>query len=220
MKTARRWMWVCCAVFMAALAGGCGGDGASESCGKVQPCGGDIKGQWTVGAACVSEVAVMTQLSTLAGLCPAATITDATVTSTGSFSFTAGMTYTMSLSSHGTAKANVPASCLSGLSCANLNGLLQVQLLLNPQPGLQSVTCAGTAGCVCTAVTTSDSLTESGTYSTAGSRLSTVSSAGASSTRNYCVQGSTLHFVTVDPAMPTGPMGQPAITLDTVATKK
>ena len=63
--------------------------------------------------------------------------------------------------------------------------------------------------------------TDSGTYSTTGTDVVLTSAVtGSTNSGGYCVQGSTLHLVTVNPTINTGPMGQATIAKDVVAQKQ
>jgi hypothetical protein len=110
---------------------------------------------------------------------------------------------------------NIPASCLSGSTCDYFGSQIQAGLGAG-----QTFTCTGTSNCSCTQGLLTN-IADSGSYGSAGSNLvltSTVS--GTTSTGGYCVQGSTLHLVTVDATMSTGPGGGPAINQDVVAQKQ
>ena len=62
--------------------------------------------------------------------------------------------------------------------------------------------------------------TDNGTYATTGSNISITSAlTGATSSGGYCVQGSTLHLITLDATMNTGPMGGATINKDVILTK-
>jgi hypothetical protein len=203
--------------------GSCGGgDSGGGSCGKVEPCGGDIKGQWTVATSCADSAALTAQIPpALSAMCPAAKVTTADVSTTGSYTFNADLTYSTMLSQTGTGTVNVPQSCLSGLTCPLLTAAIQVAMIQSPVPGIQSVTCAGTSDCVCTIVPAPVTSNEAGTYTTSGNMLTTSPTGGASLSKSYCVQGSTtLHFMTLDRTTNTGPGGQATITADIVARKK
>src|SRR3954464_2652712 len=68
----------------------CGG--GSGSCGKVQPCGGNVVGTYSVGAACVDRAALNMEI----GMdCPGATATISGINVSGSGSFNADMTYSI-----------------------------------------------------------------------------------------------------------------------------
>jgi len=106
-------------------------------------------------------------------------------------------------------------TCTGGLTCAAY-GAYQAATL----PAGSSFTCTGTTACACTQSILSTS-TDSGTYSTTGSDIVVTSAvSGTTTSEGYCVQGSTLHLITVDPTMPTGPGGMAAIVKDIVGQKQ
>ena len=62
---------------------------------------------------------------------------------------------------------------------------------------------------------------DNGTYSAGGTSLSVISAiTGNGNSGGYCVQGSTLHIITIDSTMNMGPMGQATIDEDVTATKQ
>ncbi len=63
--------------------------------------------------------------------------------------------------------------------------------------------------------------TDSGSYALTGANGVTLNSTsgGTPMTGNFCVQGSTLHLITLDATMDTGPMGQATIDKDVTAQK-
>ena len=210
-------------VLAASLAGCGGGDSAGGSCGKVEPCGGDIAGQWTVTNSCVDSTALMTQIPpAISAMCPTAKVTTAEVATPGSYTFNADSTYTTMLSQTGNGTVDVPQSCLSLASdCSGLTTLIQLALTLTPVPSVQSIKCAGSADCVCTIVPVPVDTNETGTYSTTGNTLTTTPASGTPRARSYCVQGlRELHFMTLDKATNTGPAGQPTITADIVSRRR
>jgi hypothetical protein len=114
---------------------------------------------------------------------------------------------------------NVPTSCLGGMTCAALNAAIQASQQQNPDPAIQSITCVGTGTCVCRFVGTPQTENETGTYTTSGTAITTTASGGTVDSGDYCVQGDTIHIVTVDRTMNTGPMGQATILSDVTATR-
>jgi hypothetical protein len=192
------------------LLAGCVGGG--DSCGRVQPCGGDVAGDWTIAGMCGTE-GVMSVSS-----CPAATGT-ASETWSGTLTFDASMTYATNLTVSGTASVTYPQSCLTAsgvtLSCAQLGQGLQMELMANPGM-FQSAHCTGTSSCVCTLTLDSRPMMDSGTYTTSGTQLATSGTLGS---RPYCVKGSDLHLLTVDATAAAGPIGSLVITGDLVATR-
>jgi hypothetical protein len=202
-------------VFSAALApilSACG-DGAG-SCGKVQPCGGDVVGSYNISGACYNSASL--EMPVIEG-CPGATVAITSLGVTGSATFGADMTYSVSETITATASQTLPASCLTmnglTLTCMQVDQLAQQVLLSNP--AIQSIRCAGSSSCTCTFTLAPMTIAESGTYTTSGTTISLVDSAGGASSSEYCVQGNELHLISIDMTMPMG-----TIEADTVLTKR
>ena len=203
------------ALLFTASFSGCGG--SSGSCGKVEPCGGSLVGSWNVTGACVNSAALMSSLgSDFSTFCPTATVSGASATASGSLTFNADMTYSANLTQGSTVAITIPATCLSGASCAVLTAAIQAQ----NDPALQSISCTGTGSCTCTGVMAPMTTNESGTYTTSGTVATLTSSTGTTTVGDYCVQANELHLVTVDTTTNMGPMGQATIDEDIVAAKK
>lgn len=184
----------------AAWLSGCGGDddGGSSSCGKVMPCGGDIVGDWKISTACLDT---SSEEDFTDGVCPTATLTTSPRI-TGSVNYSANSTYTRSTTTSGTVKVTLPASCLSqgGLTftCEQVQTLLGAELT---QEGLEGTKCtSASGGCTCTASLASNTETETGTYTTSGSTVThTASGSPLPDDSEYCVEGDTLHVISLDP---------------------
>jgi hypothetical protein len=201
---------------------GCGSDpGAAGSCGKVQPCGGDIVGDWRVVADCVNDAVLSMKLASDFGAsCPTVT-GHANVTETGSFTFSAGLSFSASATVAGTVDMNIPASCLAGSTCADVNAAIQADLAANPSPGITSVSCLGSSACTCRFTVGPVPLLESGTYTTAGTTLTLTSAAdGSVDQGGYCINGTTGHLMTLVMSMPMGSMGTMTIDEDTVMVRQ
>src|SRR4051812_19879074 len=103
---------------------GCGADGSSgAACGTVQPCGGDVVGRWMFTDACETSAglaALQAQLAAMAAQswCPTETLLGVAPAASGSLTFDASGAYSISLAFSGSRDLNIPASCLSGASCA------------------------------------------------------------------------------------------------------
>jgi hypothetical protein len=180
-----------------------------------------VVGVWEVGSGCLDRATVMSTLPiALSAICAPATLGDIAVQTSGSLSFNADLTYAASVTLAASVKVNIPSSCLSGLTCGLANVAVQAALLQKPEPNIRSVTCAGTADCVCTVVSQPQVTDQTGSYALAGTSVTlTNSSTTATSTGDYCVQGRELHLITLDRTMNMGPMGQATITEDIVATR-
>jgi hypothetical protein len=196
----------------------CGGSSRpanlGPTCGQVQPCGGDVVGDWTIATSCQSG------LQFAFSFCPDPTINPTGLATTGTFSLRADLTYTVATTAAGSLEIDFPASCIaSGSSCADLTPSVQSALATMLGPGLQSVTCSGTAACACTVFPVPSVTDGSGSYALSGSTVTTTPADGsAPMTFDFCAQGQTLHLMTLNPSM-IGPGGQPAIVYDIVAQK-
>jgi hypothetical protein len=127
--------------------------------------------------------------------------------------FGSSMSYTADITMGVSFNLNLPASCLAGQTCADANTALQS---IVGTDGITAVTCSGSGSCTCAIVGTLDVENSAGTYATAGTTLTlTATSGGNGDSGPYCVQGSTLHLVTVDMSM-----AMAKITGDIVLTKQ
>ncbi len=156
----------------------CGCNSAPSCPATFTPCGGDIEGTWAYDSICNGA----------ASQCPGTT-TSFTPSIEGTYTFNADKTYTASLSASGSGTEVLPASCFGGTitSCSELDS--------TTTEGGYSVTesCTGTASQSCTcAVTESGTLTQTGTYSTAGTSVTTTTDGTPAATSPYCVSGSEL----------------------------
>ena len=211
------------AVLVSALAAasGCNGSGSGGSCGKVQPCGGSVVGEWMISSSCIDPTALNTAIAgALSGVCPTATAT-AALNVTGNATFTAAGTYSLTSSEAGTATVAVPPACLMQggltLTCAQVGPAIMLYLLTSPNALIQGVTCApASSGCSCMVAITPMMTAETGTYSTVGTTLAETPSTGSPSTTEYCASGGDLHLISVDTSMPTGTNGKVRITADIV----
>lgn len=191
----------------------CGG--GSGSCGKVSPCGGNVVGTYNVSAACFDEAALNMEII---ADCPGASVKLSGFNVSGNSSFNADMTYSVNETIAVSASETIPASCLSmsgiTLTCAQLDQA--IQMLLTENPGTyQSAHCSGSSSCTCTFTLAPQTTSESGTYTTSGTTITTTDSTGATSSSEYCVQGSELHMLQVDMTMAMG-----KVQADLVMTKK
>ena len=215
MKRQRGFVGVLFSVALASVASACGG-GSGGSCGKVQPCGGDVVGNYNISGACFNSAAINMDIMVD---CPGASVNYSNVHVTGTGSFNADLTYSISETVSATLSENIPVSCLSEggltITCAQLDQLLQQSLAMDPTSGVQSAHCSGSSSCSCMFVLNSMNISETGTYTTSGTTFTTTSSTGAVSASQYCVKGSELHVIDVDMTMPMA-----AIQADIVFTKR
>jgi hypothetical protein len=179
---------------LSALASGvssCGG--GNGSCGKVMACGGDVVGSYTITAGCINNAALNMEIG------------GTSVTGTGSFN--ADMTYTVTEMIKLSAVETIPTSCFStgGITptCAQLDQELQAEIAAGSS-SISSGHCTGGSTCTCTFTLPAQTNTETGTYTTSGTTITMTSSTGKVSTDSYCVQGNELHVMSVDMTMPMG----------------
>ncbi len=64
------------------------------------------------------------------------------------------------------------------------------------RPGVVSGACSGAAGCTCQ-VSLALPQSEVGTYTTSGNVIACIAIGSTTSTADYCIQGTTGHFMTV-----------------------
>jgi len=211
---------VACALFSCSSTPGGSGGGASDSCGAVDACGGNLVGTWTASDACVMGGTS----SVVMGDCTATTsITSAHVA--GTATFRADGTYTTDSTITLTTTIDLPAACLNQgvitLTCPDLGALIATSV---DDEGGSNATCsiASGGGCSCLLTETQPTTAGAGTYTTSGTSLTTTTGAGdnSGSTDNYCVAGSHLHLISASSSTNAadGGMG-PTTTVDVVLTK-
>jgi hypothetical protein len=163
-----------------ATATSCGGDGGT--CGMVTPCGGNIVGDWRITSSCIKGMDTLGNSS-----CPTATVTSS-ATATGTTSYRADMTYTVSFTLTGSDSVVIPASCLSaGTTCDQVNQVFFRGLL----PDLRCSS-ASSGGCNCSLVVPPTPIAETGTYTTSGGTLTTTPTGATPDSGGYCVKGDQL----------------------------
>jgi hypothetical protein len=187
------------------------------TCGKVQPCGGNIVGDWTLVAACETTTAITPELANdvMGSECPTVTASHVYASISGSLTFNADSTYSSSRQVKVSFDANIPASCSATLSCAMAQANLQAAI---DAGAISAGWCAGTP-CVCHQVVP-ENQSETGTYTTAGKTFTTTPMAGTASSADYCIRGSTAHFMNVSMSMSLGAMGRVVIDADMVGEKQ
>jgi len=192
-----------------------GGGGPVTACGTVQPCGGSpIDGLWTFTAECV-DVGEYTLIMQQELGCLGAKVTAVDVNNSLShFSFGPD-SYNLLENITARITFDMPKSCAGASPCRDWATIQSLTA------GAAYSCGENTTSCLCTE-TFSDSSSDNGTYNIgAGHLFLTSSVTGVQSDVGYCIQGggSTIHFITVDPSMHTGPGGGPTIFKDVVATK-
>jgi hypothetical protein len=184
---------------LAALAAaGCGSSGGT--CSNAAACGGDIVGSWTITSSCVSESGSMFDSQ-----CPSATVSSSGLTITGSVTYNADGTYSLTSTTAGSLDVTLPPSCLTSngvtVTCAQLNQEVQS----NPTPGL-TINCTGSSSCSCVETIVSQTSSETGTYTTTAAGLLTdTPTGGTAGQTDYCVKGTTM---TQSPHAGSAMMGQ------------
>ena len=149
--------------------------------------------------------------------CPSETLRGVVPMASGSMTFDASGAYSVSLAFGGSRDLNIPASCLSGVSCAAATTDFQSQIAAGtyPHSNVSSVSCSGSADCVCREMV-SIPQSEAGTYSISGNLLALAASTGDQTVASFCVEGNSLHLLTTS----AGATGQTVIRADLVAVKQ
>jgi hypothetical protein len=212
-----------CVLGVAVVVGGlgCGGGGLDSggSCGQVQPCGGSVVGSWKLTSSCLLDGAAL--LGDEIDSCPAATVGVTNLKASGGETFNTDLTYQQTGTETFDATFTLPSSCFAvGKTCADLQASFQQEMQQGMIP-ITSASCATSgAACVCALPFMVDA-TESGTYATTGTTLSTTPSDGSDPEDDpYCVQGNQLHDILVDASVSMGSMGTMKIEGDIVFTKQ
>lgn len=148
--------------------------------------------------------------------CPNETVHVSSTSTSGTLTFNADMTYTVSLTVSVSEAVTVPLSCLGSGVTATCDELAMVfNSGIFGDAGTSSATCSMSgSNCDCNVALSVES-GASGTYAVSGSTLTTMSS-GSTGSGSYCVQGNTLNVIgTPDGGSMTG-----ATASDLVATKQ
>jgi hypothetical protein len=160
---------------------GCSSGGGTPACSTTfTSCGGDLTGTWTYATSCNSG-------SVASAGCPAATSTNVSSNISGTYTFNSDKTYAIDATVAETATVTVPASCLvGGETCSDLKSDQTADGVTIKE------TCTGTTDCTCQ-VSISGTLTQTGTWATAGnSVVITPKGSQSSSPAAYCVSGNQL----------------------------
>jgi hypothetical protein len=171
-----------------------GNDGGTASCPMPAACGGNVVGAWTITGSCV------TFTLDLASTCPGLTA-DGTLELVGGATYKADLTYVQTGTGGGTFQYHFPSSCLSGMTCAQIQTSL---MTAGSQMGsFSAVACRGASGggCTCDVTLVDSANDETGTYTTAAGALTTAHD-GVTDQANYCVTGNAMR------QMPTGDANQ------------
>jgi hypothetical protein len=146
--------------------------------------------------------------------CPGETLQVTGFQAAGTLTINADMTYTTSTSTTASIQLVEPVSCLGGGTCS------QLSMSLSSSDGGISGSCTTSgANCNCSGSISAPTTTEMGAYTVdaTAKTITTTPANGTSTTNSYCVQGSTLHILSV----PMG-MGTTGLTanMDIVAAKQ
>jgi len=204
-----------------------GADGGSDggppaTCGSVQPCGGDVVGNWTFVEDCESAASFAAAAANFSAMaaqswCPGQTLVGREPIASGSLVFDPAGTYSLDIMFGGSLDINFPASCLAGSTCDDATAAFQTQIAdgTYPMPNVTSIACAGSSSCLCHAAV-DVRRSETGTYSLTSSALTFMPAAGAVNDKSYCVVGSALHIL--DTSL--GSMGQTNVDSDLVGMRQ
>lgn len=204
------------------LLGGCSDGTSSTDCGKVQPCGGDVVGHWKFvedceGAKVRAELADNFAMSVAQSWCPAQTLQGDHPMVSGSLVFDAGGTYAIAATVGGILDINIPASCLSGTTCAAVAAANQAQIAAGTyaNPNATAVSCSGSADCSCHE-TLAAPQNEAGTYAVSGSVVTLTATDGTVSHLTVCVEGNDLHILGTSMSA----TGQTEVDADSIAVRQ
>jgi hypothetical protein len=209
--SARKLLSICIFAASGLLGSGCGGSShhaPPPSCLAVQPCGGDVVGNWSFLGGCenIAEVNAELQVS-----CPGGAIKGFSLSFSGQLTFNADATYTAG-NWHEAVNASetIPLSCVGLTSCASLSQMS------TDTTGSTSIACSGMTTCSCRITATNSLASDVGTFTTYGTTL-TMSGPQTSGSFSYCVQGDVLHLLTTGSALDS--TGQPVLVSDLVAQR-
>jgi hypothetical protein len=157
----------------------CGGGGPA-SCSTITPCGGNLIGTWTVSSACVTNLTANLD-------CPLATYDGSGLITSGAITFNADMTYSSSIEAFGSVNVMLPAECLQGESCDQVQQVFASNLMST------GATCTGTSSCSCTIpIPMMTMATETGTYVTQMGTYMTNPAHSQPDSGPYCASGTAL----------------------------
>jgi hypothetical protein len=164
-----------------------GCDDGGGSCGKVQPCGGDLTGVWQYEAYC----GALADLALPAQVCQIQTIVSISSSWSGTLTFGADGSFEDSTARAVTFTLDMPSFCLpDGVDCRGFGETFASTHAF----AIDSMSCVPTpSGCRCLQKA-SVSTDSAGTATTAGTALTLMPSGQRSSTLSYCVQGDELHI--------------------------
>jgi hypothetical protein len=204
--------------------GGSGGSGgaAVATCGTLQPCGGEVVGDWNFVEQCDSPASFAASAASFSMMaaqswCPGQTLVGLEPQASGSLRLDAAGSYSLALVFGGYIVINFPAPCIAGVSCDDATAGFQAQIDEGtyPNPNVVSISCSGSSNCLCRAAV-DVRRSDTGTYASSGSILTFTATGGGVTNKGYCVVGNALHLL--DTSM--GSTGQTNVDSDLVAMKQ
>jgi hypothetical protein len=201
---------------------GDGGDASTLTCGNVQACGGDVVGNWTFVQECQSAAELATIQNNFAtsvapSWCAIQKLVGIEPEASGSLQLDAAGNYSLDLVFGGYFDITYPQMCLVSFNCDDLTMELQSEIdsYTFPIASATSVSCSGSSSCLCRANVHS-AQSQAGTYAVSGSVLTFMSTSGAVFSKDFCVQGGTLHILETS----TGSLGQTTVDTDLTAIQQ
>jgi hypothetical protein len=183
-------------------AAGCSGSSSGQTCGGVNPCGGNVVGSWSIVDSCLSANGMFStdKQALFAQFCvgTGGGVSDdaANASWAGAWSFDAAMSYSIGILE----TVHESFTCSDGETCSALD--TEIKAAQATTPTIQSAGCQQVGmACQCTVdwATFND---ESGTYSAEGTALSLAPSSGLPTAPiGYCVKGNTMHWIPTDSAL-------------------
>jgi hypothetical protein len=186
---------------------------AGTGCGAFAPCGGSLVGTWSLTSQCLN-VDELTLSAQQGFFCPQAQVAAASASVSGTVTFGGDNSFTLAEDRTSSMTIDFPIACTGGYPCDYFGAYIALF-----EPSGTSFTCSGTETCVCSQ-NSAGTVTDSGTYVRSGTDVTLNSATGSSPmTSAYCVVDTTLHLLSVDPTMSTGPGGQATIRSDIIARR-
>jgi hypothetical protein len=186
--------WRAFALATSVVVAGCSSSSSSSNgpdCTMFTACGGNVVGTWKLTKACISGLP-----NPLAAFCPSSTF-QVSESLSGTVKFVAndgvtlamgvaGGTYSSNISSSVVEDLNIPASCLQGATCAQVQSSIN-QSVDGGAPAAMGTCTDAAGGCACHVTAAGSATPTTGVYSVSGS---TITLDGQPSP--YCVKGSGL----------------------------
>ena len=189
--------------------GGGGGNGGAVSCGKVDPCNGDVVGSWTIAGICTDPSELSAQI---VRFCPGFQFTVLDESISGAMTLTADLNYSSTAVLRQKFRLVQPLDCpyTTAATCSDLDAFLHVE-------GEVTGTCTGTSVCTCDVEAVQPLLGAGGTYLISDTGLFFGEDNGTFGGGGYCVQDGALHFVSTTIILYMAGLGETQIVSDVVA---